>query len=1298
MDNASELTIPTNRQIMINRSSIYMDTGFISGDSLVLDENAKLKYVFVKNYYSGILQLATEAINNATDNAKKNDLIDKKKKVDPNAHPGRIYVNIQPRTVEVTNFTMPFKIDYLSDDYKMLSANKLGKLIPEQCFTILGMSSNMEKKRVTIGKNGHGAKCINYHSKALIITSVDVKAKRYIKVILFCNGNRRDVTSWPRTKLHGDTWGYDKKAKMPSHIKKIFKETKESYTSVLFEPDFGDSQSLLIQKYILEPRLEEIGESVDSLDKSSKDKLTKWLSTSDRSEFDDLLISIETLGIEKAVKKIKLPYNIKLAEGEERQRNMAIIGETHVTNSKGELEHTSHSFKEINSLSNDMIDQIARVGKDASLMGIPVIVKRKKKEIALLPCSLKDYVEECFGKDVKTMELKSVSSGDNGDIKLKVILINTIKPCRMLGFVNGLFTDCGFQFNGVNSSIWKVLKELPDFKDTGANANTLKTNLSYLVDIYGFDPDQHSQSKKGLASIDGKTNISLNKASFTIKDAEKIKAEKWHLIEAIKKLNADKEINELKKSPGILNGYIKANKTNYKSTLILGEGMSVRGHLMSYKDCNPDGNNHIGILPLKGVPKNVFLDDILAVYKNSVFSTFLNIMGIAPDLDYSDEDNYKKLKYGKILIATDADEDGSHITGLIITLLYKYWPSLFDIGAIASLITPVVRLFDSKDNIIQRYFSLREYDQAQADNTLPKHSRIKYYKGLGSTEEFEIKDDYHNAIVAVYVNDEEAKESIDIMFGDCSNRRKEWIKRYASVCSEYKMPKPKKPKFLGDTPTIKKNISDFIKYEMTSYSLESLSRAIFDERDGMKESIRKVVSYMLEKTNYGKSNTFLKVPQVSGGVSEQKQYHHGNDALNKLIIKLSQSYVGRGNLQFLRPSAQVGTRHAFDKDSAHPRYVSVSMSNWAPLAFPRYLYDLIPKKIIDGVKAEPEFIPCLFPWVIISGTTGVATGWSSKYPPHDYASVIDWIRTYLKRLIDKSSTTHIKDPVIWWTGYKGKVEISDKNFTVYGKHTIEKKDGIKKLEIYEIPPQYKIDSLMKLLAKYKKDDIVVNYTSKGTKEVIHLSVELTDAGYELYKKNINKFMLVKTSSLTNLYALHEGQFTPKRHTLGEYMRMHTDIIIGLFEKAKERDIQLKKAEIGKMQERIRYINACINEKFSMKEMQTVKQYYDYLETINVSVDTADAIMDRVKTKEEIKKYKKKINAVKDELVLLESADPRVNYLEAINALNTKVVIKDKPNVVSLKKIDIDEDEIPSDADDDEEYDDDESASTQEESD
>ena len=132
----------------------------------------------------------------------------------------------------------------------------------------------------------------------------------------------------------------------------------------------------------------------------------------------------------------------------------------------------------------------------------------------------------------------------------------------------------------------------------------------------------------------------------------------------------------------------------------------------------------------------------------------------------------KNLRYGRILIYTDADTDGNAISGLLINFFYKYWPDMFDRRMIYKVETPiVVACPKSKNKKKILFYSQTEYNVWYEKNDV-KQYEIKYKKGLGALVDDEYDDIINNPRMTLISKDTMSENSLDIWFGKNSDLRK----------------------------------------------------------------------------------------------------------------------------------------------------------------------------------------------------------------------------------------------------------------------------------------------------------------------------------------------------------------------------------------------------------------------------------------------------------------------------------------------------------------------------------------------
>jgi DNA topoisomerase-2 len=158
------------------------------------------------------------------------------------------------------------------------------------------------------------------------------------------------------------------------------------------------------------------------------------------------------------------------------------------------------------------------------------------------------------------------------------------------------------------------------------------------------------------------------------------------------------------------------------------EGDSARNSIQSARGKIP----YIGSFSLRGKPLNVYDAEIKEVIANNEFANILAITGLQLGEKVLSK---TQLRFGKLVVLSDQDLDGFHVTSLVLSFFAKYWPELFELGVIYRMNTPLYIATTPKGETFE-FFTEEEYAEWQPK--APKHAAA-YYKGLGGfdTEVFE---------------------------------------------------------------------------------------------------------------------------------------------------------------------------------------------------------------------------------------------------------------------------------------------------------------------------------------------------------------------------------------------------------------------------------------------------------------------------------------------------------------------------------------------------------------------------------
>jgi DNA topoisomerase-2 len=158
------------------------------------------------------------------------------------------------------------------------------------------------------------------------------------------------------------------------------------------------------------------------------------------------------------------------------------------------------------------------------------------------------------------------------------------------------------------------------------------------------------------------------------------------------------------------------------------EGDSARNSIQSARG----KNQYIGSFSLRGKPMNVFDAEIKDVVGNNEFANILAVTGLQLGVPVT---SITQLRFGKLVILSDQDLDGFHVSSLVMSFFAKYWPELFKLGAIYRMNTPLFMAKTTKGETFE-FFTKEDYNEWAVD--APKH-KADYMKGLGGfdTDAFE---------------------------------------------------------------------------------------------------------------------------------------------------------------------------------------------------------------------------------------------------------------------------------------------------------------------------------------------------------------------------------------------------------------------------------------------------------------------------------------------------------------------------------------------------------------------------------
>lgn len=742
---------------------------------------------------------------------------------------------------------------------------------------------------------------------------------------------------------------------------------------------------------------------------------------------------------------------------------------------------------------------------------------------------------------------------------------------QQVSFVNGISTwKGGSHVKYVTEKLTKSILDniLKKHKTSKLKSQHVRNHLWVFVNSLIENPAFDSQTKENLTSRSQTFGSSFDLSDKFVNDVLKSGVVENVLSWAKFKENKDLKKNDGKKNtkitgiPKLEDANAAGGKEASKCTLILTEGDSAKALALS--GLSVVGRTYYGVFPLKGKLINVRDARHDTIMKNEEIANIKKILGLQQGKVYEDTSS---LRYGHLMIMTDQDHDGSHIKGLIINLFHCYWPSLLKLpGFLTQFITPIVKV--SKGREVLSFYTMPEYENWK-NELIPSELKkwtVKYYKGLGTSTSKEAKEYFSNLsfhkVDFEWNCDNDEGSSIDLAFNkNSADQRKDWLADFIpGTYLEY-----------GQSAGQTVCYSEFIHKDLILFSMADNIRSIPQLMDGLKPGQRKIL-YCCLKKNVRKE---IKIAQLAGIVSQMSAYHHGEMSLCATIINLAQDYVGSNNLNFLLPNGQFGTRHLSGKDAASPRYIFTALSPVTRKVFHLDDDDLLRYLDDDGKLVEPEWYAPILPVVLINGSDGIGTGWSTRIPnfnPEDIVNVI-------KGLLHGQTIDELDDIHPWYRGYTGSISYCAKK----GHYVIEgiiEKDDNNSVRITELPVGKSTQSYKEFLETMISSGIVTNYASYHTDDtvdfVVNLNIEKCNIEQMSNEELIKFFKLSGTLSISNMVLFDPSGKLRKYETIKEIILEFFEHRLDLYEKRKAYLVKELEFEVKRLQNKARFIRCVVD--------------------------------------------------------------------------------------------------------------------------
>ncbi|NXU04837.1 TOP2B topoisomerase, partial [Buphagus erythrorhynchus] len=617
-------------------------------------------------------------------------------------------------------------------------------------------------------------------------------------------------------------------------------------------------------------------------------------------------------------------------------------------------------------------------------------------------------------------------------------------------------------------------------------------------------------------------------------------------------------------------------KHSLDCTLILTEGDSAKS--LAVSGLGVIGRDRYGVFPLRGKILNVREASHKQIMENAEINNIIKIVGLQYKKSYEDPESLKSLRYGKIMIMTDQDQDGSHIKGLLINFIHHNWPSLLKHGFLEEFITPIVKASKNKQEL--SFYSIPEFDEWKKHMENHKAWKIKYYKGLGTSTAKEAKEYFadmeRHRILFRYAGPED-DAAITLAFSKKKiDDRKEWLTNFMEDRRQRRL-HGLPEQFLYGTATKHLTYNDFINKELILFSNSDNERSIPSLVDGLKPGQRKVLFTCFKRNDKRE----VKVAQLAGSVAEMSAYHHGEQALMMTIVNLAQNFVGSNNVNLLQPIGQFGTRLHGGKDAASPRYIFTMLSPLARLLFPSVDDNLLKFLYDDNQRVEPEWYIPIIPMVLVNGAEGIGTGWACKLPNYDTREIVNNVRRMLDGLDPHPMLPNYKN-------FKGTIqELGQNQYVVSGEIFVVDRNTV---EITELPVRtwtqvYKEQVLEPMLNGTEKTPALISdYKEYHTDTTVKFVVKMTEEKLaQAEAAGLHKVFKLQTSLTCNSMVLFDHMGCLKKYeTVQDILKEFFDLRLHYYSLRKEWLVGMLGAESTKLNNQARFILEKIQGKITIE--------------------------------------------------------------------------------------------------------------------
>lgn len=386
--------------------------------------------------------------------------------------------------------------------------------------------------------------------------------------------------------------------------------------------------------------------------------------------------------------------------------------------------------------------------------------------------------------------------GENSDIEIEFSgQYNDGYSENIISFVNNVRTaDGGTHEAGMKSGLTKAFNDYARkvglLKESSKNleGSDVREGLSAIIsvripeEILQFEGQ--TKGKLGTPQARGAVDqlVYEQMSFYLMENGEQAQTLVKKALKAREARNAARKARETtrngrksKKNDGLLSGKLTPaqSKNAAKNELFLVEGDSAGGSAKQGRD-----RKFQAILPLRGKVLNTQKAKLEEIYKNAEINTMIYTIGAGVGADFKLEDR----NYDKVIIMTDADDDGSHIQILLLTFFYRYMRPLVESGHVYIALPPLYKLQKGRGAKTKIEYAWTPDELAETIKTMGKGYELQRFKGLGEMNADQLwqttMDPESRILIRVNIDDAAlAERRVTTLMGDKVKPRRDWIEK-----------------------------------------------------------------------------------------------------------------------------------------------------------------------------------------------------------------------------------------------------------------------------------------------------------------------------------------------------------------------------------------------------------------------------------------------------------------------------------------------------------------------------------------